>query len=146
MGTKRTAAAIISILAIAAGTQAPAAAAQEGAGLKAFPRIGKPRTIFRVSFTAPFAANGRNTDYLLEAVGPRNCASVFEFSGPVERGEKVVMRLTPFDDIVLPGIRRRWCRGSYVGYVYYQTPGFEPNKMIGYFRFGVGRAPVSLEG
>jgi hypothetical protein len=33
-----------------------------------------------------------------------------------------------------------------VGYVYYQTPGFQPNRLIGYFSFGVGRRPVSLEG
>jgi hypothetical protein len=150
MSTKRTAAVLVSMLAMTAGTHgaeaAPGDAAQAEHGFQVSPRVGRIRTTFRVTFTAPFRANGRDTDYLLEAVGPPNCASVFEFTGPVSRGEKVVMRLTPADDIVLPGFRRRWCRGTYVGYVYYQTPGTQPNRFIGYFSFGVGRRPVSLAG
>jgi hypothetical protein len=138
------------MFAVAAGAPsaeaAPVVEAQAEHGFQVAPRVGRPRTVFRVTFKAPFRANGRDTDYVLEAVGPRNCASLFEFTGPVERGENVVMRLTPGNDIILPGSRRRWCRGSYVGYVYYQTPGFQPNRLIGYFSFGVGRRPVSLEG
>jgi hypothetical protein len=109
------------------------------------PRVGAAATTFRATFNAPFRADGNETDYVLEGVGPRRCASLFEFTGPVRRGQRVVMRLTPADDILLPSVRRRWCRGSYVGYVYYQTPGFQPNRFIGYFSFGVGRSPVSLD-
>jgi hypothetical protein len=110
------------------------------------PRVGKPTTTFRVTFRAPFRADGNETDYVLEGVGPPRCASLFEFSGPVRRGDRAVMKLTPANDIILPSSRQRWCRGSYVGYVYYQTPGLQPNKFIGYFSFGVGRIPVSLAG
>jgi len=53
------------------------------------------------------------------------------------------MRLTAFDDLFL-NTRRTWCRGSYVGYVYFS--GLTEDRIIGYFRFGVGRTPVSLEG
>jgi hypothetical protein len=56
------------------------------------------------------------------------------------------MRLTAGDDLYLRS-RRRWCPGSYVGSVYYSNPNLnEPDRFIGYFSFGVGRFPVSLEG
>jgi hypothetical protein len=53
--------------------------------------------------------------------------------------------LTPFEDLYF-GNRRRWCRGSYVGYVYWTAPFYEPDRLIGYFEFGVRRSPVSLGG
>ena len=110
-----------------------------------FPTVGKPTTSFRVTFTAPFRTDGNETYYTLEAVGPRRCPNVFEFTlNPTRRGDRVVMRLTPFDDLYF-NTRRTWCRGGYVGYVYYSAPIDEPDKVIGYFRFGVERAPVSLE-
>jgi hypothetical protein len=110
-----------------------------------FPRVGTPTTTFRVSFSAPFAANASDTDYTVEAVGPRRCPSIFDFTmRPIRRGDHVVIKLTPFDDLYFNN-RRTWCRGSYVGYVYYTAPIDEPDKRIGYFRFGVGRSPVSLE-
>jgi hypothetical protein len=109
-----------------------------------FPTVGTPTTMFRVTFSAPFRANDTDTWYALEAVGPRRCPSVFEFTGRrIRRGDRVVMRLTAFDDLFL-NIRRTWCRGSYVGYVYFS--GLTADRIIGYFRFGVGRTPVSLEG
>ena len=105
------------------------------------PRVGTPATTFRVTFSAPFPG-----EYTLEAVGPRRCASVFEItSGRIRRGDRVVMRLTAFDDLYF-GTRRRWCPGSYVGYVYWTAPGFRPDRLIGYFRVGVGRFPVTLGG
>jgi hypothetical protein len=111
---------------------------------RVFPRVGTPTTTFRVSFTAPFRADGVETNYTLEGVGPRGCPDLFEFTTePIRRGQRVVMNLTAFNDVLLAN-RRRWCGGSYVGYVYYVTPGFQPNKFIGYFSFGVGRFPVSL--
>jgi len=109
-----------------------------------FPSVGTPTTTFRVSFAAPFRADGEDTSYELEAVGPRGCPSIYEYTrGRVGRGDRVVMKLTPLDDLYL-NTRRTWCRGSYVGYVYYF--GKTENRRIGYFRFGVGRTPVSLEG
>lgn len=104
------------------------------------PRIGTPTTKFRATFSAPYEG-----EYVLEAVGPRRCASIFEFTSPVDRGDRVVMRLTAFDDLYF-GIRRRWCRGSYAGYVYWVAPADRPDRLIGYFVFGVGRSPVSLGG
>jgi hypothetical protein len=112
-------------------------------GFRVFPRVGTPATTFRVTFTAPFPADGRNTDYTLEGVGPPRCASLFEFSqGRTRRGDRVVLTLTPDDDLFLR-IRPRWCPGSYVGYVYHAGPAFR-TPLIGYFSFGVGRSPVSL--
>jgi hypothetical protein len=114
---------------------------------RSFPSVGGPTTTFRVVFTAPFSADGDDTDYTLEGVGPRRCASLFEFTtGPIRRGERVVLRLTPSDDIFIPeGGRARWCRGAYVGVVYYSNFS-GTNRFIGTFSFGVGRSPVSLEG
>ena len=109
---------------------------------RVLPRVGTPATTFRVAFTAPF--RGSEDDYTLEAVGPRRCPSVYEYNrGEVRRGDRVVMRLTPSDDLYFRS-RRRWCRGTYVGYVYY--PGLVYDRVIGYFSFGVGRFPVSLGG
>ena len=108
-----------------------------------FPTVGTPTTMFRATFSAPFNANDEDTWYALEAVGPRGCPSVFEVTGrPISRGDRVVMRLTAFDDLFL-NTRRTWCRGSYVGYVYFS--GETDNRIVGYFRFGVGRSPASLE-
>jgi hypothetical protein len=108
-----------------------------------FPTVGTPTTMFRVTFSAPFRANDEDTWYALEAVGPRGCPSVFEVTGrAIRHGDRVEMRLTPFDDLFL-NTRRTWCRGSYVGYVYFS--GETQDRIIGYFRFGVGRTPVSLE-
>jgi hypothetical protein len=120
----------IAAVAVAAALLAPATAgAQAVAGggaaqaqrdarydLRVFPRVGTPTTTFR--------------------------ATIFEFSlGRVRRGDRVTLTLTP-DDLFIRS-RPRWCPGSYVGYVYYAGPGFR-TPLIGYFSFGVGRAPVSL--
>jgi hypothetical protein len=112
---------------------------------RVFPRVGKPTTTFRISFTAPFPAIRADTDYFLEAVGPRRCPSLFEYAGVrVRRGDRVVLRLTSSDDLYFRS-RRRWCRGSYVGFVNWSGPGLQ-ERVIGYFSFGVGRFPVSLGG
>jgi hypothetical protein len=55
------------------------------------------------------------------------------------------MTLTASDDLYF-GFRRRWCPGAYVGYVYRANLSTGPETAIGYFSFGVGRNPVSLEG
>ena len=128
------------------GSRGDDAQADGGAkyNFRILPRVGTPTTTFRVSFKAPFPADGRNTDYTLEGVGPPGCASVFEFTmGRVRRNQTVVLQLTALDDLYF-GFRRTWCRGSYIGYVYYTSPGFHPGRLIGYFSIGVGRFPVSL--
>jgi hypothetical protein len=113
---------------------------------RAFPSVGTPTTTFRVSFSAPFAADDTDTYYVLEGVGPRGCPTLYELtSRRIRRGDRVVMRLTAFDDLYF-GERRRWCRGAYVGYVYWVAPFDERDRLVGYLRFGVGRSPVSLEG
>lgn len=151
----RNIAAVAVVAALLAATTAGAQAVTGGSDAQAsqgakynfriFPRVGTPTTTFRVTFTAPFRADGVETHYTLEGVGPRGCPDLFELTTrPIRRGERVVMNLTAFNDILLAN-RRRWCRGSYVGYVYYVTPGLRPNKFIGYFSFGVGRFPVSLD-
>jgi hypothetical protein len=109
-----------------------------------FPQVGTTATTFRATFKAPFRTDGNRSDYTLEAVGPRPCASLFEFTtAPTRRGQRVVLELTPFDDLYF-GFRRRWCPGGYVGYVFYSAPGLQPDRLIGYFSFGVERAPVNL--
>ena len=134
-----------------AGTQPPTRggdAQAEGRAKYNFrvsPRVGTPTTTFRATFKAPFPADGRNTDYTLEGVGPSGCASVWQFTtSPVRRGQRVVLRLRALNSLYF-GFHHTWCRGSYVGYVYYTSPGFQPDRLIGYFSFGVGRRPVSLE-
>ena len=108
---------------------------------KTFPTVGTPTTTFRVSFSAPFRTYRGNSDYTLEGVGPRGCPSLFDIVGRVVcRGERVVIRLTPFEDLYFNS-RATWCRGSYVGYVYND----DRDRVIGYFRFGVGSSPASLE-
>jgi hypothetical protein len=116
-------------------------------GFKASPRVGGPTTTFRLSFVAPFAANGRNAEYFVEGIGPSSrCPEIYDFGGHAVRGRREVLRLTPRDDIVLAR-RSRWCRGSYVGVVYFQdTTSNSDNVLIGYFSFGVGRFPISLGG
>lgn len=115
----------------------------ESHDFRVFPTVGTPTTMFLATFSAPFPANDEDTWYALEAVGPRGCPSVFEVTGrQIRPGDRVVMRLTAFDDLFL-NIRRTWCRGSYVGYVYFS--GETEDRIVGYFRLGVGRSPVSLE-
>jgi hypothetical protein len=122
-----------------------AAEAHAKYGFNVTPKVGTRTTAFTVTFRAPFTVDGMNTEYLLEAVGPPACASVFDFSGAARRGRRVTLHLTPQDDVFLPSwIHHRWCRGAYVGYVYYQAPGMQPNRVIGYFSIGVGRSPVKL--
>ena len=140
------AAAVLTAPATAGGTaQANGGAAND---FRVFPRVGTPTTTFRVTFTAPLATDGDETDYTLEGVGPRRCASLFEFTTrPTRRGDRVVLRLTPSDDIYIPsGGRERWCRGAYVGLVYFANNVSGPDRYVGSFSFGVGRSPVSLEG
>jgi hypothetical protein len=108
------------------------------------PRVGTPTTTFRVKVTAPLRTNGDLIDYTLQAVGPRRCPALFDFTlRPIRRGARVVMELTPSNTLEFrAGNRRTWCPGSYVGYVYHS--GLNHNTIIGYFSFGVGRFPVSL--
>ena len=121
---------------------APAADAKYG--FKVSPRIGKTNSVFKISFIAPRDADGSQTNYLLEGIGPRRCPQLFEFGGRATRGKREVLRLTAGDDLVFAN-RTRWCRGTYVGVVYWQSSGPNANNiLIGYFRFGVRRSPVSL--
>ena len=135
------------LIVLAAALALGASDAQANGGAKYdfrfLPTVGTPTTMFRATFSAPFRANDEDTWYALEAVGPRGCPSVFAVTGrQIARGDRVVMRLTAFDTLFL-NTRRTWCRGSYAGYVYFS--GETQNRIIGYFRFGVGRTPVSLE-
>jgi hypothetical protein len=132
---------LITALALVSALALTTTAAEAKYGFRLTPHVGKSRTTFKAIFTAPLATDGEWTDYYLEAVGPPACASIFELSGAVQAGQRVVLRLTPSNDIMITN-RLRWCRGSYVGYVYWSGEDFD--KMIGYFRFGVGRWPVSL--
>ena len=106
-----------------------------------FPTVGTPTTTFRISFSAPIATiPADDIGYVVEAVGPRRCPNIFDFTERLyRRGDRVVFRLTPFD--LYFNDRRTWCRGTYAGYVYHDGR----DAVIGYFRFGVGRTPVSLE-
>lgn len=134
----------VAVIALAASLIGGAEAQANGDDLRVSPLAGTPTTTFQVTLTAPFRTDGSSTDYTLEAVGPRSCPSLFEFTTrPTRRGDRVVMTLTAFDDLFFE-VRRLWCRGSYVGYVYFRGP--RRDTMIGYFSFGVGRSPVSLEG
>ena len=116
--------------------------------LRVTPKVGNPTTTFTVSFRAPWAAVGSESDYLLEGIGPPGCAQLFEFRETARRGERVRMRLTPADDITLPArLHRRWCRGSYVALVYWASEtGNTSDRLVGVVSFGVGRRPVSLRG
>lgn len=111
--------------------------------LQVSPRVGKATTTFRVTFNAPFRTDGEDSNYTLEGVGPPRCPSLLEMTldEPTRRGDRVELTLTPANDVFF-AFRRRWCRGSYVGYVYFS--GLVSDRFIGYFSFGVGRAPVSL--
>ena len=107
------------------------------------PSVGTPRTTFKVSFRAPFSADGIRRSYDLSAIGPPGCVQVYEFASRVRRGRRVVMRLTPLDDILLPTrLITRWCRGAYVGYVDFTGP--RRSLVIGTFSFGVDHQPVNL--
>jgi hypothetical protein len=115
---------------------APAAEAKYG--LKVSPRVGGPRTVFKVSFVAPIAVDGAESEYWLEGIGPPLCPALIEFSGRAGRGKRVVLRLTPRDDLSpFTNVRRvvRWCRGTYVGVVYLSN---DTDFLIGRFRFRVG--------
>jgi hypothetical protein len=141
--TKRVRVGVVVLFAAFAISASPAYANNGGAkhDFRIFPTVGTPTTTFRVSFTAPFRTYRGNSDYTLEGVGPRRCPSLYDFVGRVvRRGDRVVIRLTPSEDLFF-STRPTWCLGSYVGYVYND----DRNRVIGYFRFGVERAPASLE-
>jgi hypothetical protein len=106
-------------------------------GFTVSPRIGTPATEFKVSFVAPWSADGDNTEYWVEVVGPPACAQVSDTGGRGRRGQPEVLQLTARDDLLLPRSRSRWCRGSYVGLVYWQTLADAPNRYVGYVRFRV---------
>jgi hypothetical protein len=117
-----------------AATTAPAAEYDFRFGPK---KAGRKAT-FTASFTAPFAANDNSTFYEFEAFGPPKCAAADTFSfDPVTVGQRVVLRLRR-SDVTLPteGVRR-WCRGAYIANVYYQSPGSQPNVLIGNVRFRI---------
>jgi hypothetical protein len=132
---------LVTALALASVFALATSAAEAKYGFRLTPHVGRSNTTFKAIFRAPLATDGSDTDYYLEGVGPPACPSLFELSGAVQAGQRVVLRLTPSNDIMIT-YRRRWCRGSYIGYVYWS--GLDSDKMIGYFRFGVGRRPVSL--
>jgi len=106
-------------------------------GFTVFPRLGAPASAFQVSFVAPWSADGDNTEYWVDVVGPPACAQVSDTGGRARRGQREVLRLTAGDDLLLPRFRSRWCRGSYVGLVYWQTLADAPNRYVGYVRFRV---------
>jgi hypothetical protein len=117
------------------------------------PRVGKATTTFRATFNAPFRSDGEDSNYFLEGVGPPRCPQLLEITlEPTRRGDRVELALTAADDLFFAYRRQRadkrrdaevrWCRGSYVGYVYFS--GLASDRFIGYFSFGVGRSPVSL--
>jgi hypothetical protein len=137
-----------SLIAVAALIMVGAVPAEARYGLRVTPTVGGPATTFKVSFRAPRAAVGSDSDYLLEGIGPPGCAQLFEYRETARRGERIVMRLTPDDDILLPArITHRWCRGSYVALVYWSSEsGAQTDQLIGVLGFGVGRPPVSLTG
>ena len=102
------------------------------------PRVGTPSTAFVVSFLAPRAADGQSTEYFVEAIGPPRCAQLFEFGGIAVRGQRERLRLTAGDDVVHPGPRRRWCRGTYVGVVTWSDRDSNADDVyIGYLKFRV---------
>lgn len=136
--------AVATALVVGGALVASAPVAEARYGFKFGPLMGTPKTTFKATFRAPLPVNGIDTDYHLEAIGPRRCLSIFELTGEKPRGRRIVMRLTPADDILIPArTRRRWCRGSYVGFVIYSSLS-GTDRVIGSFSFGVGRAPVSL--
>ena len=97
-----------------------------------FPTIGTPTTTFRVVFTAPHRSNGDDTWYEVDGVGPRGCPSIYEVTNRrIRRGDRVVMRLTPLNDLYL-NTRETWCLGSYVGYVYFE--GYAISGQLGALR------------
>ena len=125
---------------------APAAEAKYG--FKVSPRVGGPRTVFKVSFVAPVEVDGFEEDYWLEGIGPPLCPVLFETSGRERSGKRVVMPLTPHDDLSsftnIPRVDR-WCRGTYVGVVYFTDDTSVNDSIIGRFRFRVGpRPPLGL--
>jgi hypothetical protein len=138
----------LSLIASVALMMAVSLPAEARYGLRVTPSVGKPTTTFKVSFRAPLAAVGAESDYVLEGIGPPGCASIFEYRETARRGERVVLRLTPDDDILLPErLHRRWCRGSYVAVVYWSSEtGAETDRLLGVLSFGVGRSPISLTG
>jgi hypothetical protein len=149
----RSIGAIAVIAALLAAATAGARAVIEGGSAQAggapkydfriSPRVGTPATTFRVTFNAPFPADGTRTEYIVEGVGPRGCVALYEVaSGRIRRGDRVVLTLTADDDFYFRG-HQSWCRGSYIGYVWHSSPQVE--RVIGHFSFGVGRSPVSLE-
>ena len=82
-----------------------------------YPRVGGVRTSFFVSFRAPFAAGRAGSFYDVTLRGPGRCRRVFDATlGPIRRGERVVLRLTP-STIEPLGTRRRWCPGRYRGVI-----------------------------
>ena len=102
------------------------------------PKVAGRKATFTASFTAPFAANDNSTFYVFEAFGPPKCAAAETASdGRVTVGQRLVLRLRR-SDVTLPrqGVRR-WCRGVYIANVYYQSPGFQPNVLIGNVRFRI---------
>ena len=102
------------------------------------PVHGSSRSHFVVSFVAPAAADGHRTFYYIEAFGPAGCAAAEHDSDAVTQGQNVRLILTR-SDVFLPtfGVRR-WCRGSYIANVVYQSPADQPDVLMGSFRFRVG--------
>ena len=102
------------------------------------PKVAGRKATLTASFTAPFAANDDSTFYVFEAFGPPKCAAAETASnGRVTVGQRIVLRLRR-SDVTLPreGVRR-WCRGVDIANVYYQSPGFQPNVLIGNVRFRI---------
>ena len=96
---------------------APAATSQ--APVTLLPKKGGLKQKFVVKFRAPLAAvDSADEFYVVDVRGPRGCRQVMEFTmDDVAAGERVVLRLTPRDDIFPLGRRSRWCPGRYSGVV-----------------------------
>jgi hypothetical protein len=101
------------------------------------PLRGGPRSHFVASFAAPFVADGHRTFYYIEAFGPAGCAAAEHDSDAAAQGQPITLTLSR-SDVYLPtyGVRR-WCRGSYIANLIYQSPGNQPDVLIGHFRFRV---------
>ena len=80
------------------------------------PRVAKKTSQVDVSFRAPYSEN-RDEWYVLDVYGPPGCPEASEVTQTsVQAGKRIRFRLGP-GDLSLPGPRRTWCPGRYVGNV-----------------------------
>ena len=80
------------------------------------PRAASKTTQIKVSFRAPYSEN-LDEWYVLDVYGPPACPEASEVTRVnVKAGSRVRLRLGP-GDLDLPGPRRTWCPGRYIGNV-----------------------------